>query len=186
MQTKTQILTNKSLWLVLVAIAFLVAAFLWKQPQQDPVDNQPAVAAAATLKIPNINAEAPVIFPTDMSEENLNRSLASGVIRYPESATPGEFGNVYIYGLSGGKDTKGKFGSVFKDLPKLKRGDKINIIYNNLRYEYEIIDFAPASDTINNPSGRKLLTLETPDLKKGEGAKFIVLAELFTDPVLER
>jgi LPXTG-site transpeptidase (sortase) family protein len=100
----------------------------------------------ATIQISKIGVDAPVILATDGSEETLQKELEKGVIHYPQTAMPGQRGNVYIAGHSSNYSwSTGSYNYIFKNLNNLVAGDKIIITMTQANgktfdYEYEVDD----------------------------------------------
>lgn len=80
------------------------------------------------VKIPAINVEGPIIWAQSEENEKLKKDLESGIVHYPATAFPGMRGNSYITGHSSYYAwSSSQYKEIFKDLEKLKIGDKIII-----------------------------------------------------------
>lgn len=91
--------------------------------------------------IPSINIEAPVVYTTATSEEDIQRELERGTYHYPTTAAPGENGNVIIFGHSSNNIlNKGQYKFVFLSLSKVEVGDLFYLNYNGVRYTYKVFN----------------------------------------------
>ncbi|MBS8122344.1 sortase, partial [Candidatus Vampirococcus lugosii] len=121
--------------------------------------------------IPSIGIDAPIvdtkyIIPEKMAEGDFDDELYEGVVKYPFTADPGNEGNTMIFGhTSYYWWKKNPFGEVFARLPRLDDGDKVQIIWNGILYEYEIF-----SKVIKRPK-------DVPDeyKKYSSGGKYLSL-----------
>jgi LPXTG-site transpeptidase (sortase) family protein len=69
--------------------------------------------------------------------------LRKWVVRYPDTAKPGEVGNVFIFGHSSNFPwVKSEYNDVFALLDTLKDGDEVILFYNQKKYTYKITDRA--------------------------------------------
>jgi len=99
-------------------------------------------------------------------ENQIQDGLKQGVVHYPGTAKPGQFGNVFITGHSSYYPwDSGQFKDTFALLGQLEIGDQFVIYYNQIRYTYRVYDkFEVASDNVNvleQPRDRKISTLMT-------------------------
>jgi LPXTG-site transpeptidase (sortase) family protein len=98
-----------------------------------------AVSTVPNLVIPKINVQAPVIFEPSLNENKILKALEGGVIHYANTASPGEAGNVVIFGHSSNDWWEsGNYKFVFVLLDKLAPGDRFTIDYQGVRYTYEV------------------------------------------------
>ncbi len=108
----------------------------------DPTKEGKGVRMKLEVVIPKLDIKAKVITPLDTKEKTLQEALKKGVIRYPDTAIPGQKGTSFITGHSSVLPwQKNDYGYVFKDIYKLEKGDKINFIYflsngKRLIYQY--------------------------------------------------
>lgn len=168
----------------LVTILFLLFLFFHfnqtKEIQKTP--NEPDLNF---LVIQKINVSAPIIYSNSSEEEVIQKNLESGVVHLPNTASPGEIGNVYIVGHSSDYVLNpGKYKKVFSELEKLKNKDEILLSYKNSTYKYKVYDIKviEASDFTalsQETFGRKLLTLQTSYPINTALKRLIILAELF-------
>ena len=84
----------------------------------------PAPEQAIRIQIPAINVDAPIVQGDGWDQ------LKKGVGQNIHSVNPGESGNII---LSAHNDI---YGEIFRDLDKLKRGDKVIIFSNQRAYTY--------------------------------------------------
>lgn len=101
-----------------------------------PVD----VNAPSKIIVNSVSIEAPIQFgQTTINETNFQLALRDGVVHYPNTARPGETGNVVLFGHSSQAWwAKGNYKFVFAPLHDVVVGDKIFIEYQGTRYSYEI------------------------------------------------
>ena len=83
----------------------------------------------AILEIPKLDLKIGIVQGVEIKDIKYN------VGHFPESAMPGETGNFAIAG-----HRVSYFGEPFKEINKLKKGDKVYVIYNGNKYTYEIED----------------------------------------------
>lgn len=122
--------------------------------------------APPLIGINKINVKAPVIFDqTKVDEAAFSKALERGVVHYPNTAVPGQAGNIVIFGHSSGQWwASGNHKFVFTLLNKLKFDDKIYIDYQGIRYIYRVnnIRVVPPTDiSVLNQSSNHTLTLIT-------------------------
>ncbi len=104
-----------------------------------------------TLLIESLDLNVPVIYVTETSDKVWQKGLERGVVHYPGTANPGEYGNVYIFGHS--SDYRWRAGSykrVFATLPDIKLGALIYISDKDGRvYKYKVFEskVVPATAT---------------------------------------
>lgn len=91
------------------------------------------------ISIPDIQVKAPVVYEDDPSNNAILAALHNGVVHYPDTALPGQPGNVVIFGHSSEDwwDT-GKYKFIFVLLDKLKVGQLVYLTYQGHQYEYEV------------------------------------------------
>ena len=99
-------------------------------------------------------------------EKQIQGGLQKGVVHYPGTARPGQFGNVFITGHSSYYPwDSGKFKDVFALLGKLQPGDLFYVYYNQSQYTYKIynrMEVQPGNvDVLVQPKDKKMATLMT-------------------------
>lgn len=92
------------------------------------------------LAIPKINANANVIKNVDpFSFSEYDKALNEGVAHAKTSALPGQSGNLFLFAHSAVNFYENsKYNVYFYLLPKLEKGNKIYVSYNNKIYNYEV------------------------------------------------
>jgi len=105
----------------------------------------------ASLEIPFLNIKVPIIFEPTTNEDGIYKSLEQGVVHYSATPRPGQSGTAIILGHSSAYPWyRGKYGSVFSQISKLKNGDIINIKNSNGQvFSYRVsrsIIFSPKTD----------------------------------------
>lgn len=138
------------------------------------VDNQDTTVAQTPINknapprilINKIQVDAPVIYDQrTVNEAAFQKALQSGVVHYPNTATPGQAGNVVIFGHSSGQWwAPGHYKFVFTLLDKLKLNDKIFVDYQGVRYIYKVYGISivqPSDLSVLNQNSDYNLTLIT-------------------------
>ena len=147
------------------------------QPAQDtpkPEAKEPPKAAQKipaifTISIPKIKVKAAVVKGVESKDLRLGPGL------YPDGALPGEAGNVAIAGH------RNIYGSWFRNVHKLKKGDPIVITHLKKTYIYEVEEvFISAKDdwSVVAATDYKALTLTTCDPPGAVKQRLIVRARL--------
>ena len=99
-------------------------------------------------------------------EKQIQSGLQQGVVHYPGTALPGQFGNVFITGHSSYYPwDPGQFKHVFASLSKLEPGERFYVYYDQKQYTYEILkkfEVQPANvSVLEQPRDKKVATLMT-------------------------
>ncbi|MBU0577247.1 sortase [Patescibacteria group bacterium] len=99
-------------------------------------------------------------------EEQIQEGLRNGVVHYPGTAKPGQYGNVFITGHSSYYPwDPGQFKDVFALLGQLEPGDEFIVYYNQVQYIYLVTDkFEVQPDNVSvleQPTDEKIATLMT-------------------------
>lgn len=119
------------------------------------VENVTELGQPKVLKIPSINKELQ-IYPSQIVNNHW-QSTKLGVSYLSTSPIPGEVGNSILYGHN--------FPSLLKDLPKVKVGDEITIVYENGDERKFTVQFTqtvgPDQSSILDSSGDRRITLYT-------------------------
>jgi len=138
--------------------------------QNSPERNSAVRTRVATQKTDSIaisalSVEAPLVTPANSSEKEINAKLNNGVVIYPGSALPPDFGNLFLTGHSSSYFwNKSPYTKIFAGLNKLSTGDKITVTLNGFSYEYTVFDkkiVNPDEAKIYQYSDRHILTLMT-------------------------
>ncbi len=99
-------------------------------------------------------------------EGAIQKGLEKGVIHYPGTAIPGQYGNFFVTGHSSYYPwAPGKYKDVFALLNKLEIGDKYYVYYNQKKYTYIVTDkyvVLPSNiSVLEQPNNKKTGTLMT-------------------------
>ncbi len=99
-------------------------------------------------------------------EKQIQSSLRGGVVHYPGTAHPGQYGNVFLTGHSSYYPwDPGQFKDVFATLGNLEVGDRYYIYYDQIKYVYEVIEKKEVQpnnvDVLAQPTDEKFSTLMT-------------------------
>lgn len=141
--------------------------FDWINIPIAPTDNR--------LVIPKLGKSVPLV---DMSIENIQgenwkeledqiqEGLLGGVVHYPGTAKPGQFGNVFMTGHSSYYPwVKSDYKDVFATLGQLDVGDRYYVYYDQQKYTYEITDKYEVNPddvgVLSQPKDKKISTLMT-------------------------
>ncbi|MEQ8200000.1 MAG: class E sortase [Syntrophomonadaceae bacterium] len=119
------------------------------------------------LSIPKLNLKTAVV------QGVTSRDLSMGPGLYPDSALPGDKGNVAIAGH------RNVFGSWFRYLNRLEPGDRISISYQGRDYEYSVekVYIVAENDwSVVAPTNYRALTLTTCDPPGNVTQRLIVRA----------
>lgn len=141
--------------------------FAWPDLSIAPIDHR--------LVIPKLGKSIPIVETgvdqiqgenwTDL-EKQIQKGLQEGVVHYPGTAKPGQFGNVFLTGHSSYYPwDPGQYKDVFATLSQLEVGDRYYVYYNQSRFAYEIIskkEVKPSNvDVLAQPVDEKISTLMT-------------------------
>lgn len=114
------------------------------------------------MTIKKINVEVPIIWSKSILESDLQEDLKNGIVRYPQTAVPGQAGNIVTTGHSSNYIwAAGNYNYVFKNLNNLQTGDEIIITAAQangkiLEYKYSV-----SSKEVVSPDDLKIFE-ETP------------------------
>lgn len=117
------------------------------------------------------------------SENEIQKALRDGVVHYPYTAKPNQFGNVFITGHSSYYPwAKGNYKDIFATLERLNLGDKYFIYFQGKKYTYqvyEIFEVQPYDvSVLEQPLDKKISTLMTCTPVGTTLRRLIVRAEL--------
>jgi sortase A len=127
------------------------------------------------LVIPKINVNVPIVAMSDDYvsadiwgdfEKEVQIALRDGIIHYPGTANPGQYGNAFFTGHSSYYPwDKGRYKDVFANLINLEINDKFYIYFQQKRYTYQIKSKKEVLPTevgvLNQPYNEKQATLMT-------------------------
>jgi LPXTG-site transpeptidase (sortase) family protein len=102
--------------------------------------NAPAPNKEPELIIPKLNAQLPVVYGgQSLAEPDVQKALEKGIFHYPTTATPGQNGNVAVFGHSSNNIfNKGKYKFAFVLLRELEPGDIFHMTYDAKIYTYKV------------------------------------------------
>jgi sortase A len=127
----------------------------------------------ALIKIPKIGVDAVVVEGVEVED------LKKGPGHYPDTAMPGQLGNMVI---SGHRTT---YGAPFYRLDELQEGDEIVVFGPNGSFSYLVTEskiVAPTEIGVIAPSSDARLTLTTCHPRFSAAKRLIVVAELQGTP----
>ena len=120
------------------------------------------------LWIESLGISVPVVYVADATEKTFQAALSGGVVHYPQTAEPGEFGNCYIFGHSSDYAwSSGAYKTVFALLTKIQPGAEILITNKQGQlFTYKVLEakvVGPNDVQYLSQEGykKKLLTLQT-------------------------
>ncbi len=96
--------------------------------------------------IPSLGLDVPIITTehmesTDFTQADFDDELDQWIVKYPTTPAPGEEGNTLLFGHTSYEVWKqNPYGTIFKDLPKLKDSTLIQILRKWNLYEYKVVD----------------------------------------------
>jgi LPXTG-site transpeptidase (sortase) family protein len=137
------------------------------------------------LKVPGLNIQAPIQYVDTVSEDVFQKALIDGVVHFPNTAKPGEWGNTYIFGHSSDYAwSKGNYKTVFALLPRIQIGERITVSDSSGKpFTYVVTKtfvVSPNNSEVLDQFGyqKKMLTLQTSYPVGTALKRFIVQAEL--------
>jgi LPXTG-site transpeptidase (sortase) family protein len=140
---------------------------------------------ADRLAIPDLELNVPLVYVNSTDEVTFQHALESGVVHYPSTALPGEFGNAYYFGHSSDYAfKKGNFKTVFAILPKIEIGAKVyvtNAVGKQFVYtvtEKKIVSPQDVSVLSQEGSTKKLLSLQASWPLGTALKRYIVVCEM--------
>jgi LPXTG-site transpeptidase (sortase) family protein len=143
------------------------SAFPWMDYGIAPTDNR--------LVVPKLGKSIPIVETGEAAiqgenwtqlEKQIQSGLQKGVVHYPGTAKPGQYGNVFITGHSSYYPwDPGQYKDVFATLSKLEVGDRYYVYYNQIKHTYQVADkkeVKPSNvDVLTQPVDEKISTLMT-------------------------
>ncbi len=103
--------------------------------------NKKQAAENGTMTIPEIGVNSEIVWAKDKNKELLQKELLNGIVHYPGTATPENYGNgIYIGHSSNFPWQKSKYNNVFALLGKLKHEDEIIISWKNKKHRYSVFE----------------------------------------------
>lgn len=96
--------------------------------------------------IPSLWLDVPIVtnenmVAVDFAKADFDEQLEEWIVKYPTTPAPGQEGNTLLFGHTSYVVRKDNpYGTIFKDLPKLKDSTLIQILRQGNLYEYKVID----------------------------------------------
>jgi len=96
--------------------------------------------------VPSLWLDVPIVVnesmePVDFAKANFDKELEEWIVKYPTTPAPGEEGNTLLFGHTSYVVWKtNPYGTIFKDLAKLRDSTLIQILREGKLYEYKVID----------------------------------------------
>lgn len=127
-----------------------------------------SVNKSPTIIIPKVGLKVPVVYDEPSAyNDKVQEALKRGVIRYWETASPGESGNVVILGHSSNNLLNpGDYKYAFVNLKRLLPDDIIYLDFEGARYAYKVTEksvLPPTDLTYIKPTDVPSVTLVTCD-----------------------
>jgi len=116
----------------------------WQLVQYDFSFN--TVPPVNRIIVPSIGLDVPLITSEHMSQEDFIKwrfepLLDQWIVKYPTTPAPGQEGNTLLFGHTSYEVwKKNPYGTIFKDLPKLKDGTLIQVLREGNMYEFKVVD----------------------------------------------
>jgi len=134
------------------------------------------------IYIPSLGVDAPIVYLDSVDETTLQTELKKGVGHYPETALPGEAGNVFLFGHSSYYWWDwSEYSAIFANLESIRVGDRILIYYENELYVYQVRQTKlvnPTDMSVLDQDREYELTLMTCTPLGTSLNRFIVVSEL--------
>lgn len=98
------------------------------------------------LLVPSIGLDVPIVTAenkdaTDFTKADFDEELDQWIVKYPTTPAPGEEWNTLLFWHTSYVVRKDNpYGTIFKDLPKLKDSTLIQILWEWNLYEYKVVD----------------------------------------------
>ncbi len=150
---------------------------------------QEFVPAGDTIIIPKINVDAPIIYMESGENKQILEDIKYGVGHYPNTAMPGQVGNVFMTGHSSYYWwSGGEYNQIFALLDKLKAGDLVYIYYDGGKYIYRVKEsfvVNPSQVNVLENTNEPILTLMTCTPLGTNLRRLIVRADLVGRPPVD-
>lgn len=104
--------------------------------------NSTTASGSPEVIIPKINVQIPVVYDEpSIQDQAVETALERGVLHYATTPSPGEHGNVVVFGHSSNNIfNKGKYKFAFVLLSRLEAGDTFYLTKDGKRYAYRVYD----------------------------------------------
>ncbi|MFA5009872.1 MAG: sortase [Patescibacteria group bacterium] len=137
------------------------------------------------LVISSLGLNVPLVEVEATDEVTVQHGLEQGVVHYPNTAAPGEFGNAYYFGHSSDYAFKdGNYKTVFATLPRIEVGAEI-LITNSAGRQFsyvvrdkKVVEAKDMSVLSQGDRTQKLLTMQTSWPLGTALKRYVVVAEL--------
>ena len=137
--------------------------YVWLDFPVVPTDNRLVIPKLAK-SVPIVETGAENLEGKNWTEleKQIQSSLQNGVLHYPNTAVPGQYGNVFITGHSSYYLwDSGSYKDVFANLYKLEIGDEYYVYYKQKKYTYKIVEkniISPNDTTVLEQPKDKLIS----------------------------
>lgn len=98
------------------------------------------------LVVPDIWLDVPIITmenmpAVDFAKGRFDKELYQWIVKYPTTPAPGQEGNTLLFWHTSYEVWKSNpYGTIFKDIPKLKDSTLIQVLREGNLYEYKVVD----------------------------------------------
>jgi LPXTG-site transpeptidase (sortase) family protein len=143
-----------------------------------------ALSTPNLLQIASLGIEAPIQYPSAVTEDIFQAHLQAGVVHYPNTALPGQPGNTYIFGHSSDYVwAKGEYKNIFARLPEIEIGASITLTdQQGNRFTYTVKEKkAVSKDNVSVLQGqpnKHMVTLQTSYPLGTALRRYVVIGEL--------
>ncbi len=131
--------------------------------------------------IPKINVDVPLVLAPGYEDKDILKALESGIAHYPNTALPGEVGNVFVTGHSSNYPwAQGAYNYAFSLLNKLDNGDMVYVYYQGEKYTYKVFEVkivSPSDTSVLSKTNNSIISLMTCDPPGTTWKRRIVKAE---------
>lgn len=102
-------------------------------------NSQPEEHQSDRIQIPKIGVNAPVIYNSGITEQEIVDNLNTGVVFYNNSSLPDKDGLAIYFGHSSNYWWRpGQYDTVFSLIPELASGDQIDVYYDGRKYVHQV------------------------------------------------
>ena len=134
------------------------------------------------LYIPSLGVQAPIVYLNSVDDDTLQTELKKGVGHYPDTALPGDRGNVFLFGHSSYYWWDwSDYSAIFANLESISVGDRVLVYYDDELFVYQVKEtkiVGPTEMSVLDQSNRSELTLMTCTPLGTSLNRFIAVAEL--------
>lgn len=155
-------------------------------PAPSEVKSETGIRRLGQVAVTKLGIDVPLMVVGKVDERIFQKALEDGVVHYPGTASPGQVGNMFIFGHSSDyRYRAGSYKTVFARLPELKIGDTVVVedASVNASYTYRVTGTAIVSSSdvaslSQETDGKRMLTLQTSYPIGTALKRYLVLAEL--------